>query len=53
MKSSLNKRMLSELFSGSTELETVWKLSKAIYSTKEFILPLEMHTGAEMCLISC
>lgn len=52
MKSCLNKQRLSELFSGSTELEIVWKLSKAIYSTKEFLLPLEIHIGAETCLIS-
>lgn len=37
---------------GTTETETVWKLFKATYSATGFLLSLEKHAGAEMCLTS-
>lgn len=38
-----NKRKLLELFLGSTEMETVWKLFKAVYSITGSRLPLEKY----------
>lgn len=48
LKLCRRKRKLSELFLGSTELEIVWRIFRAICSPKGFLLPLGKHNGAEM-----